>query len=890
MTSNKNEDEIVGLSNKNIRKEILLFKEEILKDIKGIQKEFSNKFNNLDNTLKEQINLYEIKVNTFEQKIRNLSNLIANDRTLMQKIEELGQFKDETRDKLLTESIKITNIESDYKMSIKNVENILSSTVVYPGLIGYSGKFKSFHDFMDYVLLQISELNAFKEKSIVELGPYKKKIDENLENIKTQVKHITNTANEFTIKKVNDCEQRMKSLFQLYDDRLQDTRVENAHYAIKLEKKSEEWSNLIKNIYEVRTDIYRKVKEEVSSAKNEQGTLLRLFKSYKKEFGTIKNKFLQLSEFIRDVRFRVNLSSDVQKKEFVSISKKLSFQNKANTSSGPVKKKSIIYRADTFDLNKKELNSNLDIFNTRYNNGQNKIFSNSKNFIKRNSLQLNNMQKFSNKLIDKFDSLAESKEENKNKKSSNNSSNKLIKINKNTNNYETDIFGSAEKYKKLNRRNTAAITVPNKFNKEFSYLKNFNNKTNNEIINSEKIKEENSLYSIYSSGEDKEKNSSDNGEIDKNKKNILQNTNNNNNKEKSEIIIKEEDENNISEITNENNKKKAINEIKNLKNDNKRKSKNINIEEVNPAKDNNTMVPKKEENEIEEKKNEKETKEENKEEIEIEEKKDEKKTKEENKEEIELNKENEIETNKEKILSVNINSEKNNNFLKTNNINKKFIKNKNFSAKILNRKDKSNNLQANRNEFKQKDNQRNNIISVVNINEMFMKNKNDNNNNKRLAFLNSPNNLYLALSQENNFLKHNQTLGNSRVSKNIISLLSKSNKTLTNSSNINSTQLIKSTIPYENDQNMTPSHLLIKQKFFGSLDNDMNLEQPYKTYSNFHKFNSDGFGGTLKLNSKIVYLSGKKKKINDITNNFLNKQIKKFTLKKEPYVYNYNKK
>ena len=89
---------------------------------------------------------------------------------------------------------------------------------------------------------------------------------------------------------------------------------------------------------------------------------------------------------------------------------------------------------------------------------------------------------------------------------------------------------------------------------------------------------------------------------------------------------------------------------------------------------------------------------------------------------------------------------------------------------------------------------------------------------------------------------------------------------------------------------MTPSHLLIKQKFFGSLDNDMNLDQPYKTYSNFHKFNTDGFAGTLKLNSKIVYLSGKKKKINDIANNFLNKPIKKFTLKKEPYVYNYNKK
>ena len=29
----------------------------------------------------------------------------------------------------------------------------------------------------------------------------------------------------------------MKSLIQLYDDRLQDTRVENAHYAVGLEKK-----------------------------------------------------------------------------------------------------------------------------------------------------------------------------------------------------------------------------------------------------------------------------------------------------------------------------------------------------------------------------------------------------------------------------------------------------------------------------------------------------------------------------------------------------------------------------------------------------------------------------------------------------------------------------
>ena len=92
---------------------------------------------------------------------------------------------------------------------------------------------------MDYVLNQINDFNDFKERKVLDLAPYKKKIEETLEYIKLQIDHIISSSNQFTIKSVNDCEQRMKSLIQLYDDRLQDTRVENAHYSIGLQKKSE---------------------------------------------------------------------------------------------------------------------------------------------------------------------------------------------------------------------------------------------------------------------------------------------------------------------------------------------------------------------------------------------------------------------------------------------------------------------------------------------------------------------------------------------------------------------------------------------------------------------------------------------------------------------------
>ena len=38
---------------------------------------------------------------------------------------------------------------------------------------------------------------------------------------------------------VNDLEERMNSNFKLYNDKLQDTRVENSNYSLEIQKKIE---------------------------------------------------------------------------------------------------------------------------------------------------------------------------------------------------------------------------------------------------------------------------------------------------------------------------------------------------------------------------------------------------------------------------------------------------------------------------------------------------------------------------------------------------------------------------------------------------------------------------------------------------------------------------
>ena len=259
---------------------------------------------------------------------------------------------------------------------------------------------------------------------------------------------------------------------------------------------------------------------------------------------------MQLSEFIRDVRFRANISSDTQKKEYVSMSKIISF-NKNDNSSFSNRKKMDYNRADTFEINKKYFNNNYDNFDSPYTNINNK-YSKTFNYVKRNSMQIGNIHKFSNKVIQKFEiSNNNSKEDHKIKKSKQNSSKKLLKVNPN---FENDKI-------KLTRRNTMSITLPNNYNKDFSEQKNVNFNSifsNNEIFTSKKDKEENSQFSSKSNSEDKSKSDfKDKGKIISLKRN--------NNKRNNQYIIKEEDENNISEITEDYNRQKSkmvINYIK----------------------------------------------------------------------------------------------------------------------------------------------------------------------------------------------------------------------------------------------------------------------------------------------------------------------------------------
>ena len=105
---------------------------------------------------------------------------------------------------------------------------MFSDSIIYPGIIGNMSKFKTFHEYIDYTLVQIGEINTFKEKNLLDLKSYKIKLENLVESFKYQINNITNSMTEFTTKCVNDCEERIRNFYiKGYNEKLLDMNLQN---------------------------------------------------------------------------------------------------------------------------------------------------------------------------------------------------------------------------------------------------------------------------------------------------------------------------------------------------------------------------------------------------------------------------------------------------------------------------------------------------------------------------------------------------------------------------------------------------------------------------------------------------------------------------------------
>ena len=290
----KNKD-ILNVLQKNIKSDFIYFKEDILKEISQFEKNFSKQNQEIKDNLKNKIILYDSSIDNLKNQIQSLSLLEVSNNYLKEQVDKLSEFKKEISD-LKNEQLKLNVFEKETHNNIFRINNMINNSIIYPGIIGISSKFKTFHEYIDFTLTELSTTKSFKNGIEIDLKTFKEKIDKTLSSLKIKIDTSFNSASQLVKIGLLENENKIKDFVQ---GKLFDVEVKNKELESKMEKAINELNSGINNMNNKTNEMFSKLDEEISKLKLEKNMIYKSIEESNNNYNEIKDSINNLEIMIK---------------------------------------------------------------------------------------------------------------------------------------------------------------------------------------------------------------------------------------------------------------------------------------------------------------------------------------------------------------------------------------------------------------------------------------------------------------------------------------------------------------------------------------------------------------------------------------------------------------
>ena len=298
----KGQESPMSINQKKIQNEMIHFKEEILKEMKNFERNLSEKFISSNRLLDERLDSFEKRIETNNQRIFNLSDKIVDDRMMKEKVEKITIDNLDIKNNMILFGAKLDKLSKEFDEKILYIENILNDSVIYQGIIGSKCKFINFHEFIDYVLAQLSKYFIVSTKNTNEINSFKTKLQSSINNIQMQFDGILKSANLFTKKSVIEFENKIKDIAKITEFDLSQMKTENEKHMNNMEQ-------LINN---TKKEIINEIDNGKIQSKEENDKLKLLISRFEKQINELKESYNKLDEEIKEIDEKI-ISEEFQK-------------------------------------------------------------------------------------------------------------------------------------------------------------------------------------------------------------------------------------------------------------------------------------------------------------------------------------------------------------------------------------------------------------------------------------------------------------------------------------------------------------------------------------------------------------------------------------------------
>ena len=353
-------------------KELNKFKDDVLSYLRTRDYFYMEKINSIksqsDKNDRNFQALNEYSLNTFN----SLTSWQTEVQSNLDKINTIEAFVNKANDRIVSHDIRINCLREDLNKTTQKYDKIYLDNLEVPGYIGRCSKFPNCKIFFTELIKNLDKLNTYKEKNTMDLCSYK----ERLENIIKNFQSLVDNNNDSQIKYITKLNEKTnKDLIETLEEKLDNVRMDNSRFAKDLINKTSELNHLYEKMILIKEHVLSEFETKSDDFNKKITEINKSFDLYKIEYGTVRKKFLELSDFIKSGKFSKNFGGIYGKKDINSMSKRLAKDGRETIEAKDVKLLTNLDEIDKTDYRSERVNTNK--FNN--NNDNLKANDNAKN-------------------------------------------------------------------------------------------------------------------------------------------------------------------------------------------------------------------------------------------------------------------------------------------------------------------------------------------------------------------------------------------------------------------------------------------------------------------------------------------------------------------------------
>ena len=273
---------------KSLKEELLYFKNDVLKDLKSTENKINQKCEAQNNEIISRLEEIKKKTNMISHKFSILTDERPSDNINKEKIAVLESFKKKTEDYIPTIDFRINNLNNELRNTIIKYDRVILDSIVYPGIIGKQCQFKTFHELIDFLLVNVNRLLLYKDKSTLEAKEYKIRFEETKETFNNKIEFHMNNTTEFVKECIKNTEDNLNKQIKDLNEKLANTIVDfNVKFNVLEGKIANHIEDRIKKLNKSINDINIKLTADIEIINTN-------YENLKKEFELSNEKNLNL--------------------------------------------------------------------------------------------------------------------------------------------------------------------------------------------------------------------------------------------------------------------------------------------------------------------------------------------------------------------------------------------------------------------------------------------------------------------------------------------------------------------------------------------------------------------------------------------------------------------